>query len=269
MKPNGISVLLASQNSIRTIDLSVRSFLSFGDEIICVDNGSTDGTIDVLRRLADDYPAVTFINASDVKHLDENRQIAYEHSRFRWVFRGDSDYIAWTSGPRDIRHLRQQVLSHPPGNPPVCFELRANYVVGDWYHSPKGRQESSINRRVFQDVPGMRFCRIGRNETVRLPHRKDGRGWARVFVPTKHILHANIYPPLSAFLRVYRRLWREQGDFARYPTVESYVRERCGDKDGTMDLNAKALERAKRRDKGLVPYEGQYPSIVREHLEMT
>ena len=268
-KPNGISVLLASQNAAKTVDLSVRSFLPFADEIIAVDNGSTDGTVAILERLADDYQAVTFINAAGVLHLDENRQIAYERSRFRWVFRGDSDFIAWTSGPRDIRNLRDQVLRYPVamarmcGRPnPIGFELTGNYVVGDWQHALPGRQVAKLGRRVYQDVPGMKFCRVGRHEAVQLPGRTDGQGWYRVELATIHILHADIREPMSQFLRVYRQAWRAQGDFIQFPTLVSYVENQYG----TANIGEAAAAWIRTRTAALVTYTGEYPELVSQML---
>ena len=270
MKPNGISVLIASQNAVRTVGLSVRSFLPFADEIIAVDNGSTDGTVAILGRLADDYPKVTFVNAAGVVHLHENRQIAYERSRFRWVFRGDSDFIAWTSGPRDIRNLRDHVLRYPVvltrmcGRPgPIVFDLMGNYVVGDWHHALPDRQVAKLGPRVYQDVPGMAFCRVGRHETVQLPGRTDERGWEKIHLPTIHILHADIREPMSQFLRAYRQAWREHGDFAKCPTLASYVQYRLG----VPDLGAAAAKWVRTRTAGLVPYTGEYPELVEQMLQ--
>jgi len=261
-KANGISVLLASQNAVRTVDLSVRSFLSFADEIICVDNGSTDGTVAILERLADDHPTVTFVNAPHVRHLYENRQLAYERSRFRWVFRGDTDFICWTSGNRDIRHIRDLVMHYPQKARPVGFEFVGNYVVGDWRHTLPGRQVAKLGRRIYQDVPGMRFCRIGRHEAVQLPGRTDGQGWDRIRLPDIHIMHADVRPPLVRFLRAHRQMWREQGFFAKYPTVEAYVREKYGEELGEV-----ARRWAEHRDRELVPYTDEYPELVERMLQ--
>ncbi|MFH1514285.1 MAG: glycosyltransferase, partial [bacterium] len=41
-KKPGISVLIATQNEEAIIGLCIKSFLAFGDELIVVDNGSTD-----------------------------------------------------------------------------------------------------------------------------------------------------------------------------------------------------------------------------------
>lgn len=262
MKPNGISVLMASQNSAQTVALSVRSFLPFADEIIAVDNGSTDGTIEILQRLSEDYPEVTFINAPHVHHLNENRQIAYENSRYRWIFRGDTDFIAWTSGVRDIRRIRKLILDYPQTDPPVGFEFDANYVVRDWYHTLPGLEVAFVGRRVYQDVPGMEFCRINPLEVVRLPGRTDGQGWKRIRLPNVHLMHADIRPPMPRYLRRYRRAWREQGDFERFPTVESYLQHQLC----TKNLLPYATEWAARYDRQLVPYLGDYPEIVRPCL---
>ncbi|HUT21012.1 MAG TPA: glycosyltransferase, partial [Anaerolineae bacterium] len=83
MRPNGISVLVACQNSARTVELCLRSFLSFGDEVIVVDNGSTDGTRDIVRQFAAEHDRVQFFDRPELPDLYQNRQFALERSRFR------------------------------------------------------------------------------------------------------------------------------------------------------------------------------------------
>ena len=41
---NGVSTLIACQNEEATVGWSILSFLPFADEIIVVDNGSTDAS---------------------------------------------------------------------------------------------------------------------------------------------------------------------------------------------------------------------------------
>ncbi|GAH90210.1 unnamed protein product, partial [marine sediment metagenome] len=47
-RKKGISVLLATQNTEKTVELSIRSFIDFTDEIIAVDNGSKDKTVEIV-----------------------------------------------------------------------------------------------------------------------------------------------------------------------------------------------------------------------------
>ena len=77
-------------------------------------------------------------------HLYDNRQLAFEHSRYRWIVRGDSDFIAWNSGFRDIRNLRKLVLNTRMEALPVGFEVLERYVLGDWRHT----RPDAMSRRL-------------------------------------------------------------------------------------------------------------------------
>ena len=55
-RQNGISVLIACQNEEALIALCIRSFLAFGDELIVVDNGSTDRSKEIIQSLQSLYP---------------------------------------------------------------------------------------------------------------------------------------------------------------------------------------------------------------------
>lgn len=94
LKPNGIS----AQNEEDIIKLCVESFLEFGDEIIIVTNGSTDNTVNICEKLAKDYPEkIQFYDKPELPDLHNNRAYALTKAKYRWVFRGDSDYIAYTN----------------------------------------------------------------------------------------------------------------------------------------------------------------------------
>ena len=111
IRKRGISLLVPTQNSERTIELCLRSFADFPDEIIVVDNGSTDRTIEIVQALLRDMPNMKFYNAPYLKDLYENRQYAFERSRYSWIMRIDSDYIAYTNGPNNIMNFREIIIN--------------------------------------------------------------------------------------------------------------------------------------------------------------
>ena len=252
---------MASQNAIQTVEYAVLSNLPLCDEMICVDNGSTDGTVEVLRRLEKEYDKITFHNRPDIVHLYENRQIAFKDSSFRWIVRGDADFIAWNSGHRDIRCLRRMVLESEPTRLPTGFEFIAKYVISDWTKTTQ--QTASVGRRIYQHVDGMEFCRLGRWEGVRNPGLDPHTGWTRFKLDIPYWMHASLQAPMVRFLRLYRTLWRELGDFETYPTVESYTRA----KYPAMFDGDNIEQWARAKDSRLVPYTGEYPEILGEEIE--
>lgn len=96
--PIRLSSVVLSWNSARHIEACIRSLLeeSAGhfDEIWVVDNGSTDGTVEILKRLADDHRRVI-----TVIYLDRNlgttvsRNLALKQVRGRYIAIIDSDVI--------------------------------------------------------------------------------------------------------------------------------------------------------------------------------
>tara|TARA_Y100000310_G_scaffold315428_1_gene365954 strand:- start:6206 stop:6940 length:735 start_codon:yes stop_codon:yes gene_type:complete len=243
--------------------MSVLSNLPLCDEMICVDNGSTDGTVDVLERLEKAHDKIKFINRPDIVHLYENRQVAFEHSRYSWVVRGDSDFIAWNSGHRDIRNLRKTVLDTDFAVPPIGFELVAQYVLGDWTKTKQ--QTVSVGRRIYQRVEGMAFDRLGRWEGVRVDGMDPHTDWERVKLNTPYWMHASIQDAKTMFLRLYRTGWREQGDFDVFPTCESWARH----KRPEMFEGDEIQRWRDRLVSALKPYTGEYPDHVQAILKPT
>ena len=115
LKPNGISVLIAAQNEEKTIKLCVESFLKFADEIIIVTNGSTDNTKSICLDLEKDFAyKVKYFDKPDLPDLYNNRAFALSMAKYKWIFRGDADYIAYTDedGINSISLLRNIILNH-------------------------------------------------------------------------------------------------------------------------------------------------------------
>jgi glycosyltransferase involved in cell wall biosynthesis len=80
-----ISVIMMTKNAADVIDLSLKSVIGWADEIIVVDDESTDGTKDIARKY----------NAKIYSHhevdLGKQRQYALEKATKKWVLVLDSD----------------------------------------------------------------------------------------------------------------------------------------------------------------------------------
>lgn len=228
-RSRGISLLVPTQNAEATVELCIRSFADFPDEIIVVDNGSTDETKDIVRELEREYDQVTFYDAPHLKDLYENRQYAFERSRFDWVVRIDSDYVAYTNVPHDIGELRTRILDSPgwKGLRPVAFNIQQVNLFND-YRTTGPADESrhyvaktitTLNARIIHHHPGMKFQRRGRWEGLRFDNL-----FARTTLDRPYWFHCEFKSPLDLLFRSERTNWRELGDFQAYPTLESFVR---------------------------------------------
>ena len=238
---SGISLLVPTLNAERTVELCIRSFVDFPDEIIVVDNGSTDGTVDIVRRLERDIRKLKFFHVPKLTHLFENRQYALERSQFNWVVRIDSDYVAYTSGPNSISHLRDKILRTKRQVPPIRFGITQVNLFNDFEHTGPSSEEtkgawvpppvSTLPARIIQHYPGMRFQRLGRWEGIRFQ-----KYLKHVQIEKPYWFHCQFKSEMSLFFRSERTNWRECGDFDQYPTLESYIRDIIPEKYGTSDM---------------------------------
>lgn len=248
-RKSGISLLVPTQNSEHTVEMCIRSFAGLADEIIVVDNGSTDRTIAIVQQMEREFPILRFYNAPHLKHLYENRQYALERSSYKWIARIDSDFVAYTDGPLSSRNLRKIVLGTKTGWRPIAFTLRIANLFLDLQHTgtprssrPQGKGRyvpeltDLVRMRIVEHFPGMRFGRVGRWESVRY-----AKFWRKVDLTEQPFwFHCEMKSPRDYFLRSQRTDWRENGNFSRFPTVEDFALESARRAYGTNDLDKAA-----------------------------
>ena len=253
-RKNGISVLIACQNEEALITLCIISFLDFGDELIVVDNGSTDRTKEVVRDLASMYShKIKFFDVPELPDLYHNRQFAFSQSSYRWIVRVDGDFVAYTDGDYNILDFRERLLSQKKVSWPIVYGFWLPNLMGDFWHTgleinPGSLGPSDPGRyvtppmthpttRIYNVFPGFKFQRLGRWEGVRFQ-----RVLNKIRFDLDHPLwmHCNIKSNYSYLFRSERTNWRQLGDYAKYPTLESYVHKAIQRKYGTDDINKAA-----------------------------
>jgi glycosyltransferase involved in cell wall biosynthesis len=80
-----ISIYLITKDNIRTVENALKSVAGWADEIVAVDSGSTDGTVEILKKYTDrvthhDWPGVR-----------DQYQHAQDLTKNRWVMFNDAD----------------------------------------------------------------------------------------------------------------------------------------------------------------------------------
>jgi glycosyltransferase involved in cell wall biosynthesis len=131
-RPQGISAMIRVKNSIDWIEACIRSLDKLADEIVVVDNGSTDGSYELIQRLENEIDKLRLFSFPDATLVDLSNY-ALSVTRYQWVIKWDADFIAHTSGASDIGNLRKFILSLDL-HYYYCIYLRPVHLFGDFDH---------------------------------------------------------------------------------------------------------------------------------------
>lgn len=265
-RPRGLSVYMRVKDERDWIAASITSISSIADEIIVVDNGSTDGTYEILQDMTRKETGRLKLWRKPYLHHGDLSNFALEQTSFRWVFRWDGDMIAHTDGAFAIDTLRSRILTLNPRRYYIIY-LRQINLSGDFYHQ-NAEEMVHIEEYIHTFSPSARFIHPGRFEAVKYPLYYKPLFWYEPYV-----FHVNIKSAYRMLLRYFWEDWMEKKDYATYPTLEDYVAAHIEREFDTNDM-----EEAKRRCmtevlKNHIPFDerrfGPYPALLKPLMDQT
>lgn len=115
-----LSVAIATLNEAANLEACLKS-VQWADEIVIVDDGSTDGTVEIARRFTD---KVTIAPSHGNFHANKNRAI--RTATREWVLSLDADEVIPAELADEIRHVTQTTSC-------AAFRIgRRNHFLGRW-----------------------------------------------------------------------------------------------------------------------------------------
>ena len=128
-----VSATLIACNEERNIEDALRT-LSWASEIVVVDSGSTDATVEICRRYTDKifYRAWT-------GYIDQ-KNFAVDQATNDWIFSLDADERLSRELIREIQELRSNGLTGAGFRIPRVANFMGKWIRhGDWYPDPQLR----------------------------------------------------------------------------------------------------------------------------------
>ena len=263
-RPRGISVMMRVKDESDWIRPSIESIKGIADEIIIVDNGSSDGTYEILKEIASEEKGLIKLwRKPDLSHCDLSN-FALEQISFRWVFRWDGDMIAHTSGDYNIINLRERLLSLNLERYYLIY-LRHINLSGDLFHQDP-KEMVHIEEYIHSFLEKARYIHPGRFEAVKVP-----KYYRPLFWYEPYSFHVNVKPARRMLLRYFWEDWMELKDYVRYPMLEDYVDEKIKHEFGTDSLAEAERLCVKRVCGDFIRYDpkifGAYPDLLKPYLE--
>lgn len=110
---DGISFVMPAFNCEKTITESIRSIINDNfkprDEIIIVNDGSTDRTLKIVKNIQKKYPFIIIINNSINKGCPASRNIGIKKAKNQLIFNLDSDDVLV---PGSVTKLKEYLISN-------------------------------------------------------------------------------------------------------------------------------------------------------------
>jgi glycosyltransferase involved in cell wall biosynthesis len=120
--PQPLSVYILTRNSERRLGQVLDTVRQVADEIVVVDSGSSDGTLDILSG----YPVKLLCRKFD--NFRDQRIFAEEACGCDWVLALDSDEVLSDELISELKRLKNRNFENDTVMPPDGFSIRR-----DWY----------------------------------------------------------------------------------------------------------------------------------------
>jgi len=265
VRPIGISALISVHNEDHLLEPCVRSFVPWVDEVIVVENNSTDKSFQVAKKLAKRYKKVRVfsITCSDLYH---NRRFALQQSKYQYIIRGDSDFVCI---PDVCNNLRKALLSRNHSRLAV-FRVKLVTLFGDFWHTRLSRMSSGLRKpssRIFSWHDGLNFVKVGKRETTAVCSRAK-----RIVLKDPLFFHVTVKKMVPSLIRASRPHWRMQKS-KKFRTVEDYALFRAKNEWGCSSIEEAARVRSRVLAKTLVKYDPDnyyaYPPEILQAMKTT
>lgn len=120
-KTDRISVALAVYNEEKNLEACLSSVRDWADEIVVVDGGSDDRTVDIARS-----SGARIIETDNPPIFHINKEIALKACRNPWILQLDADEVVPEA-------LREEIEKTIPGTKHAGFYMpRKNYFINGW-----------------------------------------------------------------------------------------------------------------------------------------
>ena len=166
---DGITAVVSAKNEEYIIYYCLRSLVGVVDQVVCIDNGSDDTTLQVMRSFKEEFGDKIEVDILEMPGalLGDCRNAGLDATRYKWHLRWDADMICKTSGKEDMRQLRERAMKN---DRPRTIQLPRTNLRGDFEHTrkflPAIDPGEPILVRFGKDVT---YVEYGKFDAIRVP----------------------------------------------------------------------------------------------------
>lgn len=166
---DGISVLVCAKDEEYTIKQSLLSVLPFAGQIVLIDNGSTDTTLNEMKSFKKDHESdceIVIIEAPNMV-LKDARNIGLKHINRKWLLKSDSDFIFYTTGKNDAKKVFNKLMETDLYK---AYRLAFINLYGDLDHTYKNMDTYKLGEFYFLRMSNkLKFIEENKFDYLKIP----------------------------------------------------------------------------------------------------
>ena len=158
-RPQGISAIMRVWNENTWLEDSIGSVKDFVDEIVAVDTGSTDGSLETLKKIALGEKKLKVFSFAGKAPWDFSN-FAIERTNYRWIMKWDPDFIAAPGVQGGLAGFTAYLRALHPG---MYYYISSRFieVAGDFSHQFPGlRVRGDIETFTYSEAA--RYIQVAR-----------------------------------------------------------------------------------------------------------
>ncbi len=165
----GITAVVSAKNEGYTILFCLKSLIGFADQVVCIDNGSNDDTLEKMKKFKMEFGDKIEVDILEMPNalLGDCREAGLNATRYQWHLRWDADMVCKTSGNESMLQLREKALKN---NRPRAIQLPRTNLYGDFFHTSKLYEIVDPGEPILIKMSTkIEYKEFGRFDTIRLP----------------------------------------------------------------------------------------------------
>ena len=165
---NGITAVVSAKNEDFLISLCLKSLIGVVDQVVCIDNGSEDDTLILMKQFKEQFSDLIEVDIVSMPNalLGDCRNKGLEKTRYKWHLRWDADMICRTSGTDSMKLLRKKVLEN---DTPRTIQLPRINLRGDFSHSKIGGLKDPGEPILMRFSKDIQYIEDGKFDIVKVP----------------------------------------------------------------------------------------------------
>ena len=257
-RENGISVMIRVRDEEDWIAKSLLSLNEFADEVVIVNNNSTDRTLTEIEQVRKQLKYKLIVEDEISDDICKVSNHALSLSSYRWIFRWDSDFIAYTSGNRNIKLLREYFLNLNPRKHYLIFPLTFSFA-GDLFHVKTG-SETNSEGYIHTWHSKLKYEKRDKFESLQVPFFYKIKRLKEIY-----FVHIGSAKPLNKLLyRFFWLFWLKKRE--KFVTIDEYIDHISKEKWNGLSPEKIAIQKFRKLILPIRKYDinefGEYPEIM-------